>query len=87
MKGEGISNALGEEINNALGALSRDKVPPAKIIEVLTKKYGQSVEFMQQTRSLFTPEQLAVWDRIQREHLDEVASIFPPAQQKIFRAN
>jgi uncharacterized surface protein with fasciclin (FAS1) repeats len=36
---------------------------------------------------LFTPVQIAVFDKIDREYLDQLASIFPPAQKKIFLAN
>jgi uncharacterized surface protein with fasciclin (FAS1) repeats len=38
-------------------------------------------------RKLFTPVQLAVSNNMEREYFDQLASVFPPAQKKIFLAN
>jgi uncharacterized surface protein with fasciclin (FAS1) repeats len=40
-----------------------------------------------QGRQLFTPVQLAVVNKLDGEYFDQLASVFPPAQKKIFLAN
>jgi uncharacterized surface protein with fasciclin (FAS1) repeats len=82
-----VSEALSKEIMAAYDTMLRDNVPFPKMAELLTKKYGQHAEFPLNERGLFTPEQIAVWDGVEREYFEQIASAFPPAKQKLFRAN
>jgi Spy/CpxP family protein refolding chaperone len=86
MKGE-VSQEMEKELMAAFDAITLDQVPDSEQVDEFNERYGQYAEFALATRLVFTPEQIAENDEINRAFEAQMLSIFTPEQQQIYRAN
>ncbi|MGG6266353.1 hypothetical protein ACQ4M3_08605 [Leptolyngbya sp. AN03gr2] len=87
---EGVGREIDKvwkEITDMMSAMAQKKVPADQQVELLTKKYGRYATFSLPQRSRFTPKQIAIKDKLNREFEAQMMSIFTPQQQKVYREN